>query len=216
MKKFVPIVFILLVTFITFSRKENAVVTKAIPANRTIAAVQPKPAPKTPLPEKKNFVVKEPVARHQGDRIIQRVPQSLRETFEQDPSINITRGHIFVTNVGAIAKENYQSSMGDILYSDGIFNYVRSNGQSNLIPVALSPSTGKLHPISSVLHVLNATEAIRSEVKGLGLTEYYYHAGMKLLSLKSTSSQVIPVYSDLKDRGFEVQLEVIKPHQQGI
>lgn len=216
MKKISAIILLILVTVYFFYPKNQKSQVSLKPNTERTIAVAPTPTASVSLPEQKNFTVKRPIARHDRELIIRRIPDSLKDSFEHDPSINITRGHVFISNMGAVAKENYQSSMGDILYQDGTFNYVRANGSKSLLPVALSPSSGKLHPISSVLHVLEATAAIRSEVKGLGLSEYYYHPGLKLLSLKSSPGEVLQVYSDLKDRGFEVQLEVIKPHQQGI
>lgn len=217
MKKISALIILFLVAVYCFYPKNirPQQVTVLPETERTIATA-PTPAAPASLPEQKDFTVKKPIARQDREKIIRRISPSLKDSFEQDPSINITRGHVFISNMGAVAKENYQSSMGDILYQDGTFNYVRANGSKTLLPVAMSPSTGKLHPISSVLHVLEATPAIRNEVKGLGLTEYYYHPGLKLLSLKSSPGEVMQAYSDLKDRGFDVQLEVIKPHQQGI
>lgn len=179
-----------------------------------VIASQPSAPPKKEtvlLPAKQNTSYKQ-VER----KVRERVSPRIAEDFQKEPSFKLTRGHVFVSNVGAIPTENYQSSMGEVLYQDSVFSFVRASGDKNLLPVAYSPSTGKLHPISSVLHVMNATEAIRSEVKGLGFQEYYYAPGAKLLSVQSTQSEVLEVYSDLKDRGFEVQLEVVRPHQQGI
>ncbi|WP_408097188.1 hypothetical protein ACJVC5_19315 [Peredibacter sp. HCB2-198] len=203
----------MLLAFFFYKRPETVVVTETQAPERKVASTPSAPVKKDPivLPAKQSTAFKK-VER----KIRERVSPQVTEDFQQDHSFNLTRGHVFISNVGAVAKENYQSSMGEILYQDGVFNFVRLSSDKGLLPVAYSPSTGKLHPISSVLHIVNATESIRSEVKGLGLTEYYYHPGAKLLSVQSTQSEVLEVYSDLKDRGFEVQLEVVRPHQQGI
>lgn len=207
-----------LFTFFIFFELEEEKTALIKTPRRSIAATKTSPAPAVPAsPTNKVFSDSKKISRKKSSRkLYARIPQSVSEDFQREPSYQITVGHVLISNVKAVSKENYQSAMGEIIYQDEVFNFVRSNDNKNLLPVALSPSTGKLHPISSVLHVKNATEVVRREVKGLGLREYYYHPGAKLLSVKSTQSEVLEVYSDLKDRGFEVQLEVVRPHQQGI
>ena len=213
MKKYlVPLIALALFYFV-FDEQETVVQIESPTPVRQLAS-RPSTPPKKEtvlLPAKQNTSFKQ-VER----KVRERVSPRIAEDFQKDPSFNLTRGHVFISNVGAIPKENYQSSMSEVLYQDSVFSFVRASGDKNLLPVAYSPSTGKLHPISSVLHIMNATPAIRAEVKGLGLQEYYYAPGAKLLSVQSTQSEVLEVYSDLKDRGFEVQLEVVRPHQQGI
>lgn len=218
MKRIAYLFFGLLILFFFFSKKEEEKIVMRKTPERSIATtkISGAPAPSATPVSKAFSNSKKFSTKKSTKKLYARVPQSVSEDFQRDPSYQITVGHVVIRNVKAIAKENYQSTMGEIIYQDGVFNFVRSTENKNLLPVALSPSTGKLHPISSVLHVKNATEAVRREVKGLGLTEYYYHPGAKLLSVKSTQAEVLGVYSDLKDRGFEVQLEVVRPHQQGI
>ncbi|WPU64173.1 hypothetical protein [Peredibacter starrii] len=214
MKKYFFLTLSLAVIYLALKEQGPVVETEFPAPVRKIASQATPPTPKKEtvlLPAKQNTSYKQ-VER----KVRERVSPRTAEDFQQDPSYKLTRGHVFISNVGAIPKENYKSTMGEILYQDSVFVFVRSNGDKALLPVAYSPSTGKLHPISSILHVDNATESVRSEVKGLGFQEYYYSPGAKLLSVQSTQTEVLEVYSDLKDRGFEVQLEVVRPHQQGI
>lgn len=77
-------------------------------------------------------------------------------------------------------------------------------------------SVNRPYPISSIIHVRNATSKVRQELLSLGLTEYYYNSSIKLLSLDSKSENVLEFYTDLADKGYQVELEVLKPMPQAI
>lgn len=148
--------------------------------------------------------------------LVSRIPQSVESTFKKDFSIKLTRGHVFLKNIGAIAKEKYDPSLGETVHQDDLYVYFRSKGNHSVIPVAMMTSTNKLYPISSILHVKGATEEIRRELINSGLTQYYYHAPIKLLSIDSSGENVLKIYSDLERQGHKVELEVLKPMPEAL
>lgn len=145
-----------------------------------------------------------------------RIPQSIETQLEKDPEIVVTKGYEFLKDVGAVSKQNYTPDMGDIIHERGGMVFFRSSSGHTHVPVAISKMTKSLYPISSVLHIKGATPLLRQEVLAQGHKEYYYHAPLKFLSIKSESGQVLRVYSELKEKGFKVELEVLKPQHQTI
>lgn len=143
-----------------------------------------------------------------------RLPQSVKSTLLEDPEIVVTRGHIYLKEIAAISLKDYKESMGEVIKRDKNFVYFRAGENHLHAPVALSKSTNMLYPISSVLHIQGATPDIRSELLNEGYKQYYYHAPLKFLSIQSGSDGVMKTYSDLVDKGYKVELEVLKPGHQ--
>lgn len=183
---------------------------------RTVASVPQK----TKLRAKK-IVHPRVVAAFQGKKnqnsyLRNRIPQSVESTFEKDETVKLTRGYEFLKDVAAISSKEFKPEMGHVIQEhDGIV-FFRANPGHPYSPVAISKTTNNLYPISSILHIKGATPALRSDVLAQGYKEYYYHAPLKFLSIKSDSAQVLRMYSELKEKGFQVQLEVLKPRQTTI
>lgn len=148
--------------------------------------------------------------------LMDRIPQNVEETFDKDTSIKLTPGYDFLKDVAAVPKGNYRPAMGEIIQENKELIYFRTNPGHQFIPVAISRSTNMLYPISSILHVKGATPSVRQNLLDKGYTQYYYHAPLKLLSIESSSSQVLKDYSELQKKGFKVELEVLKPGHQKI
>jgi hypothetical protein len=142
-----------------------------------------------------------------------RVPQSVEESLERDPSIKVTKGYDFISGVKAIPHERFKADLGSVVQKNEHYTFYRSEDESAL-PVAISKKTNSLYPISSVLHVKEATPSVRKVILSDGYEEYYYHAPLKYLSLKAKSSGVLKTYSDLKEKGYAVELEVMKPQHK--
>ena len=145
-----------------------------------------------------------------------RIPASLEETFEKNGSINVSRGYEFVSDVAAVPKENFNPSLGSVIHRDDHFVFFRTNPGHGYIPVAINKSTKILYPISSVLHVRGATQALRNDLIGMGYQQYYYQPALKFLSIQSKSGEVLKLYNDLSKRGLNVQHEVLKPQHQAL
>lgn len=210
-RKTIAFSFIPLIAFLLFIRHEEKPEPKRI--HRTVAS---KDAPK-----KNKTLTPSVVASLQGKApthkfLRNRIPQSVEMTLQKDPDIHLTKGHEFLKDVAAIPKNQYRPDMGEVLQQNDHFVFFRTSEHHEYIPVAISKMTNTLYPISSVLHIKGATKDLRSSLLSQGFEEYYYHAPLKFLSIKSEAGQVMKVYSELEKQGYNVQLEVLKPGHQTI
>jgi hypothetical protein len=145
---------------------------------------------------------------------LDRTPQSLQSDFQEDPSIVVSKGNEFITNVGAITKEDYSPKMGPIIHEHMGLVFFKTESNHNYIPVALNRMTNALYPISSIIHLKGVNEALRNNILGQGYSEYYYQQRIQFLSIKSEPSNIMKDYSDLRQKGYDVQLEVLTPHHK--
>lgn len=145
-----------------------------------------------------------------------RIPQSVEARIKKDKEIKLTRGYDFLKDVGAVPKDQYKPSMGEIINQNENFVFFQAGENHKYIPVAMTKSTRIIYPISNILHIKGATPAIRQEVLNAGFNQYYYQAQLKFLSVESKSCGVLETYKDLKSRGLQVELEVLRPGHQSI
>lgn len=213
-RKSILISFLPLLAFLGFvltNKQDEKKVTK-----RTLASI--------PMKQKvhsKKLVHPRVVAAFQGkvnqnNFLRNRIPQSVESTLTKDPAVKITKGYEFLKDVGAISKKDYKPEMGEIIQERNGFVFFKANSGHPFSPVAISRTTNNLYPIASILHIKGATMDLRNQVLAQGYKEYYYHAPFKFLSIKSEASQVLRMYSELKEKGFQVELEVLKPKHQTI
>lgn len=212
--------FIPLLAFMVFlltDKKQEA--RTAAPQKRVVASVDKK---KKKQPEfKKTETKKDPVAylqrrTNQNESLKNRIPQSVQSSFTRDKSVRVTKGYEFLTDVAAIPKKDYHPDMGEKLQEHNGFVFFRAPEGHSYHPVAISRMNHNLYPISSVLHIKGATPEIRTSLLAQGHKEYYYHAPLKFLSIKAETDQLLHIYSQLKEQGFKVELEVLKPKHQTI
>lgn len=205
--------FIPLIAFLLFIRWENKPEKKAAPVRKIASKYSHNK--KTPL-------TPSVVANIQGksvstDKFLRnRIPQSVESTLQKNPEVHLTRGHEFLKDVAAIPVKEYKPSMGEILQQNDHFVFFRAQEGHEFIPVAISKMTNTLYPISSVLHIRGATNALRTVLVSQGYEEYYFHAPLKFLSIKSEAGQVMRTYAELEKQGYQVQLEVLKPGHKSI
>lgn len=164
---------------------------------------------KKPLPPKAIQALKKKSLRHEDLR--NRIPQSEEETFQKDGSIKLSKGYEFLKDVGAVSIKDFQSEMGEVIQRTDHLVYFRAGSGHPYIPVAISRHTNILAPISSIVHVKNISPVLRSTLLAEGYEQYYYHKHLKFLSLKGQSGKVLDLYTDLVQKGYEAQLEVLKP-----
>ncbi len=145
-----------------------------------------------------------------------RIPQSVESTLQKDRDIKLTKGFEYLKDVAAVAKEQYKPAMGEIIQQNEHFIFFRAGENHNYIPVAMTKSTRLIYPISNILHIKGANASVRQEVLNAGFTQYYYHAPLKFLSVESKTGGVLETYKDLANRGFKVELEVLRPGHQSI
>lgn len=203
------------VMFFLLSKEKETVVAPA--AGRLVASVPKKSRDHYP----KKIVHHRTIAAFKGKLITHqiyknRIPQSVESTLQKDKKVRLTRGFEFLKDVGAIPRDQYKPSMGEIIQQNDSFVFFRAGENHEYIPVAMTKSTRLIYPISNILHVKDATPAIRQELLNAGFTQYYYHAPLKFLSLESKSGGVLKTYKDLTARGFKVELEVLRPGHQSI
>lgn len=148
--------------------------------------------------------------------LLNRIPQSIEETFEKNSNFKMTPGFELVENVAALPEDRFKPSLGSIVQKRDGMVYFRADPGHPYIPVALSRTTNMLYPISSILHVKKATQEIRKDLLKRGFKQYYYHPSLKLLSIESKSGHVIKTYQELLRDGYKVELEVLRPSHQKI
>jgi hypothetical protein len=93
---------------------------------------------------------------------------------------------------------------------------LRAEPGHHYLPVAKSKMTDRLYTISNVIHISGVTNSLREKIIKEGFVEHYYHAPLKFLSIKTSPSGILEVYTELKAMGVKVQLEVIGPRHQPI
>ncbi len=143
-----------------------------------------------------------------------RTPQSLQSEFIPDPSIVVSKDNEFISNVGAIKKEDYSSKMGPIIHEHMGLVFFKTESDHPYIPVAVNRMTNALYPISSIIHLKGINESLRNNILGQGYSEHYYQPRIRFLSIKSEPSNIMKDYSDLRQKGYDVQLEVLTPHHK--
>lgn len=213
-RKSIVISFLPLLVFLGFmltNKKHEPKVTK-----RTLASV-----PHKPKVHSKKIIHPRVVAAFQGkgdqnSYLKNRIPQSVESSFEKDNSVKITRGYEFLKDVAAVSSKDFKPAMGQVIQERDGYIFFKASPGHPYSPVAISKTTNNLYPVSSILHIKGATPSLRSDVLAQGYKEYFYHAPLKFLSIKSDSAQVLKMYSELKGKGFQVQLEVLKPRQTTI
>jgi hypothetical protein len=57
-------------------------------------------------------------------------------------------------------------------------------------------------------------EVLRQEIVDEGHKEYYYNSRLRLLSIQSTPHEVLALYTEFKNRGLDVRIEVLKETPQ--
>lgn len=219
MRKILPLLLCLPILLLYFALKKDDIKTESKEPQRKFAGSKPhtEKNKKTPIhqtsPRAQRLLQgKTPV----DNLIVNRISQRLEHLFDKDNEVRLTKGNVLLKNVAAILKKDYQNSLGEEIYKDDLYVYFLTSQGHPFIPVALMKSTNRLYPISSIIHVKNATEKLRQELLALGLKEYYYNSSIKLLSLDSKTENVLDFYSDLADKGYQVELEVLKPMPQGL
>lgn len=213
-RKGIAISFIPLIAFLVFVTHENQTKPMKNKPSRKVASFREVKHRKSPL---NPMVIANIQGKSKTDTFLRnRIPQSIGMTFHKDTTIHLTRGHEFLKDVAAVNKSEYKPSMGEIIQQNDQFVFFRAQENHDYIPVALAKMSNTLYPISSVLHIKGATKDLRTELLNQGYEEYYYHAPLKFLSIKSESGQVMKVYSELEKQGYKVQLEVLKPGHKAI
>ncbi len=127
------------------------------------------------------------------------------------PEVELSRGNILATNLGAIPLKEWKPGMSPLLYDDGVYGYYKkASGDKKSIPVAFNPRLKGLYPVSSVLHVKGVDQATREKILGQGFQEYVYFKNIQKLSIKSSPGEVVRLYQELEKRGYSVKLEVLR------
>lgn len=151
---------------------------------------------------------------NQDEMLKDRTPQSLQSDFEKDPDIIVSKGNSFLKDVAAISKASYSPKMGKILHeADGLV-FFKSGPEHSFIPVAQNKMTKQLYPISSIVHIKGVNPAVRDAILGQGYSEHYYQPRIQFLSIKSEPSNILKIYTELRDKGYNAQLEVLTPHHK--
>jgi hypothetical protein len=137
-------------------------------------------------------------------------PKKLEGITIAPNALKIGKSFTVVEGVNAIAKNKYSPAFGKKIKEDKYFVFFAPNATQKGLPVAFNAQRQKLYPISQVLHLRGIDTIERAQFKAEGMSEFYYHAPLKMLSLNTSPGTVIQQYESLKARGFDVKLEVLK------
>jgi hypothetical protein len=140
-------------------------------------------------------------------------PSRLDHLVQRDPAIKSPTGEWIATNITALPLSTYQPSFGKEIYRDAYFAYFEGKTEDS-VPVAFNPVNQRFHPLSHILLLKKINEDLRREIIDEGHKEYYYNQRMGLLSIQSSSQEVLSLYSEFKKRGLDVRLEVLKESVQ--
>jgi len=212
--KRVPIFFIIFFGVLLFLKGKSSppVPTASISLKREIASVT-----KTMTEKKLNQVASSmdiTPERQNSAPPQNRTPQSLQSEFIRDPSIVLSKGNEFISNVGAISKEDYSPKMGPMIHEHMGLVFFKTESDHQYIPVAVERMTNALYPISSIIHLKGINASHRNTILGQGYSEHYYQPRIRFLSIKSEPSNIMKDYSELRQKGYDVQLEVLTPHHK--
>lgn len=153
-----------------------------------------------------------------------REPATIKAEVKEPPKIEVSYGetplkigksYLLVEDMLAVPKSQYQPHMGTKITENNQFVFFKPGASiPEAWPVARDQSSERFFPISHVLHVKGVDAALREELRGFGLNEFYYHSRLKFISLEATPSTVLTHYQELLSKGHDAQLEVLKdPHQ---
>ncbi len=138
-------------------------------------------------------------------------PEPLPFEVEKEKSLRVSKNWSLMLDISVMDKKKYRPEFGKKILEDKHFVFYRSPvTQKEAWPVAYDPARARLYPVSHILHIKGVDESERVQFRAEGMTEYYYHARMQYLSVKSTPTQVVKDYQILKERGFDVRMEVLK------
>jgi len=209
---FIPLIIVMV---ILVKGQDNETIA-TVPNKRTIASHNTRNLPRyrKTIPQRSISALKGKKLPHEFYK--NRIPASLEQSFEKDNAVKVSRGYELLTDVAAIPKENFNPALGTIIHKDEHFVFFRANPNHSYVPVAISKTTKMLYPISSVVHIRGASESMRSQLIGEGYQQYYYQPALKFLSIQSKAGEVLKLYNDLSKKGYNVQLEVLKPDHQAI
>lgn len=142
-------------------------------------------------------------------------PEILTGLKISERSLPIGKSFQLVEDVVALPKEQYRKEMGKIVKNEnGLIFFRPETKDIKAWPVAFHKGRQKLYPISHILHIKGVDPELREQLSQRGLSEYYYHAPLKLLSVRSTPTKVLQQYEELKSQGLTVRLEVLKETPQ--
>lgn len=137
-------------------------------------------------------------------------------TFEGiDMGEVLPNGYKLATGVYAVKSSEYFPSLGDkIEEKNGLTFFSSDHKPLHAINVVFDELNKKLYTISSVLKIKNVDESLRSELISSGLTEHYYHEGLRVLYVKSSHDEILSLQEELKKLKFDIHLEVVKTTHQ--
>jgi hypothetical protein len=127
-----------------------------------------------------------------------------------DVKINFLGEDQLVTNIGAIPEKDYHPGLGELLSVRRGFAFYLKDPAVASLPVVINKYTGIVEPISTVVHLRGASPELRRALKKDGFKEFYYADDIKLLSLKTEPDKVLSTFHELRSRGLQAELEVIR------
>lgn len=144
-------------------------------------------------------------------KAVETKPSRALSSLSKPGHIKVGKSFEVLTGVYGLKKELFKPHMGHKVSEDQHFIYYQSDVMvPEAYPVALNSGSQKIYPLSPILHVKGADEVLRAQLKAEGMSEFYYHPRMKLLSVQSSPSLVLSQYQALLKRGLDVRLEVLK------
>lgn len=193
----------IVIDFDTKDKKEVIKLEPAVPDK--IAEVKEGPASQA--------VTREP-AQSISKKQIRLQPQIDSSILDFDYSIT-SDVHI-LRNIYAVPQKSYQPSMGRVISRDGRHHFVHTTKEnSDQRPAVYDSASKKIHPLSYLIKISEATEGMREELLARGFKENLYMPEVGLLYLEASKNNYTDIFESLKEQGYRPEYQLLKRDQVG-
>lgn len=176
---------------------------------KTIPTIKYPSIPQVPPP-----VSRVPSAEKKEEPAADKTDPSFEINIDEEP-LRIGKAFSLVKDMATVPKGAYDPSMGEKLTENKHYVFFRPSSPTLAAwPVALNRGSKKLFPVSHILHVKGVDPDLRDQLKAEGMKEYYYHAGLKFISLEASPATVVKQFQELTAKGYKASLEVLKDPPQ--
>jgi hypothetical protein len=162
------------------------------------------------------YVTRRPGSQPKEEEVIESKERTFNKTrkknfFEGTSHSALPSGFKFAKNVYAVKKDNFNSSMGEVVEEKNGFVFFNSDSRSGEANhVVVETKSQRLFTISSVLKVENVDEALRNTLVAKGFEEHYYHENLKIMYVQSSQEDLLRLHQELSEYKLNPQIEVLR------
>lgn len=185
-------------------------VEQKIITHKTLPPLPKKTESRVPASRPKPARAEDLVGSYEPPVVTKRVPKALLAQAKVIPG-NLK----IVPQILAIKESDFQEGMGEVLdRSLGMVFFRSEVSNPEAANVAYDEDNDAFYPVSGVVKLRGVDESLRDKLLSSGLEEHYYHEKLKILYVKSSHEQVIPLYEELAGKKLDAHVEVIRGFHQ--